>query len=100
MFLPRTLDLNEMTASGHDYVHVYFCLNVLAVIQVQYRLSIYNAHADGCHTVLYGKGRQKPLLLHVTKCVYQGHKPPRDGNGTRAAIRLEDIAIYPYSPLP
>ena len=95
--LGGTLYLHEGAGPGHDHVHVDLGRGVLRVVEVEGRLALHDAHADGRHAVAQ-RGRRLHAR-HAPDGVGQGHEAAGDGGGARPAIGLDHVAVDPHGAL-
>ena len=95
--LGGSLHFHELAGAGHDDVHVDLGGGVLGVVQVEQRLALDDADADGGHTVPdRGRGLQTG---NAADGVGDRDEAAGDGGGARAAVGLDDVAVHPHCAL-
>src|SRR5579872_3585631 len=94
ILLGRRLDFDEPPVAGHDDVHVGVGVRVLRVVEVEHRHAVDDADGDRGDGV-GERARQAEAVERTTA----GDVRAADRGTTRAAVRLQDVAVEPHGSL-
>ena len=92
-FLTGPLDLDKLTTTGHNDVHIDIGPNVAFVIQIERRQSVYDAYAHRCNTAakrIFILGNTTEDGIHrIDQC----DKAACNRGSPSATIGLQHIAV-------
>ena len=91
--LASALELNHLAGVGSDEIHVDLGVAVLGIIQVEQGVAVDNAHRDGSNLARERDALDLAGLDPHSKGVVQRHPGTGNARRTRAAIRLDHIAV-------
>src|SRR5206468_11217655 len=95
LMLGGGLQLDDLVAGGHDYVHIYVGAGVFFVVEVEQHFSIYDSHADGGNEVFHGRGSQRSCVDESLQSQAQRYKCAGDRCGACSPVGLDYVAIDP-----
>src|SRR5262249_51904089 len=95
--LGRPLHFHEGARPRHHHVHVNLGRGVLGIIEVERRLALHDAHADGGHAIAEDRGERNAGL--AADGVRQRDEAACNGSGASTAIGLDHVAVDPHGAL-